>query len=181
MQQTILALGALLIIMMTAINHQRSTFLIQEASYVREIESAAEDLAKKRLETLLNTRRFDESTPASFTSLPSNTNGMTAAGSLGPEGGESGPVNPLDEDFGTFDDVDDVNNFQHTVWHTISADTFRFQVSYQVQYLDATNNPSANATFAKEITAFVVSQDTIGARVARFSTSKTAMIADNMN
>lgn len=180
MQQTILALGALLIIMMTAINHQRSTFLIQKNAYVREIESAAEDVVKKRLEILLNSRSFDESTTGGIISLPSNTSGLTAAGSLGNEAGEVGPTLPLDEDFGTFNDVDDVHNYQHTVWHVISTDTFRFQLSYSVQYLDASNNPSMSPTFAKEISATAVSQDTVGAHVAQFTASRTAMIADDM-
>ncbi len=180
MQQTILALGALLIIMMTAINHQRSTFLIQQNAFVREIESAAEDVVKKRLETLLNSEAFDESTTGGIVSLPSNTAGLAASGSLGPDAGETGPTQPLDQGFGSFDDVDDVHNYQHVVWHTISADTFRFQITYSVQYLDPSNNPSLVPTFAKEISATAVSQDSVGTRVARFTTSRTAMIADKL-
>ena len=59
MQQTILALGALMIIMMTALNHQRSIIMIQEVSYAREMESAALDLAKLKIEEKLIETEFD--------------------------------------------------------------------------------------------------------------------------
>ena len=178
MQQSILALGALLIIMMTAINHQRSNFLIQEASYVRELESAAADLAKMRLETILNQVAFDENS-VGITTLPGAPTGMSVG--LGPEGGETGP-GPSDPGVGTFDDVDDFNNYQQLYNHGISADTFRFQIDFTVRYVDPLNPGStpAGPTFAKEITALVVSRDSIGTRGARVMFSKTTTIADDL-
>ena len=178
MQQSILALGALLIVMMTAINHQRSTFLIQEVSYVREVESAAADLAEARLESILNQAVFDENT-VGMTTLPSDASGMTAT--LGNEAGEVGP-GPSDESIGLFNDIDDFHLYTQTFRHGISSDTFNFQINYSVRYVDPTNPDVAagGPTFAKEITALVVSQDTIGSRIARVNFSKTATIADGL-
>ena len=182
MQQSILALGALLIIMMTAINHQRSTIILQETAYLRELENAAADLAEMRLEMILNLTTFDEdTTPAvNFTTLPADVTGLSST--FGPdESSEIGPV--LSENHvGTFDDLDDFHNYQQTFWHTIGADSFLFLIDYQVQYVDPTNGGmSTSRTFAKELITTVTSQDSVGMRVARVSFSKTASIHDFLN
>ena len=178
MQQSILALGALLIIMMTAINHQRSTLLVQEASYIREMENAAADLAEMRIESILNLASFDESTAGGITSLPGNTNSLS--NTLGPESGEAGPSDSQNT-LGTFDDIDDFHGFQQSYWHTLGADSFRFVISYSVQYVNPSTGAAAGApSFAKELSANVVSLEQIGPRSAQVTFSKLASISDDL-
>lgn len=172
MQQTILALGALMIIMMTALNHQRSIIMIQEVSYVREMESAALDLAKLKIEEKLIETEFDELWMGQ-TVFPSSPNDLTPAASFGLDGTE--PV-------GAFNDIDDYHNFTElNQLHAIGADTFRFNVSYSVYYIDTvTGDTTSTRTYAKQLTADVVSVDTLGTRVAKATFSKTTIISEDV-
>lgn len=171
MQQTILALGALMIIMVTALNHQRSILMIQEVSYVREMEGAALDLAKKKTEEKLIETEFDEQWLGS-TVFPSGPNLLTPTNSFGPDG----------EAVGTYDDIDDYHNFSElNELHSIGADTFRFNVNYQVSYIDIVTGDTTSAqTFAKQLTTNVVSVDSVGNRVARVFYSKTTIISEDI-
>ncbi len=171
MQQTLLALGALLIIMTVALFHQRSTFLMQEQVYLREIAHARDDLAFKLLEGIINQKEFDE-WAIGRSNLPSDATPLTESAAFGPDPGE---VNELD-----FDDVDDYHNFQDTVAHVISSDTFRFGVSYTVQYLTPSHTASPVKSFIKELTASLVSLDAIGGRVVTGRVSKSTIISDNL-
>ncbi len=169
MQQTILALGALMIIMITALNHQRSVLMIQEASYVRELESAALDLAKQRIERRLIETQFDEQWLNQVV-MPSSPTILTSSANFGLDGGD-----------GTPDDIDDFHNLSELVNHPIGADTFRFNVTYRISYINTTTGDTTSAqTFAKQITADVVSADTLGARTARATFSKTTIISEDI-
>ena len=168
MQQTILALGALMIIMITALNHQRSVLMIQEASYVRELEGIALDLAKQRIERRLFETQFDEQW-LNQADLPASPNVLTAAADLGRDAGDVGR-----------DDIDDFHNVTERVNHVVGADTFQFNVSYSISYIDtATGDTTSTPSFAKQITASVVSADTLGTRIARASFSKTTIISND--
>lgn len=169
MQQTILALGALMIIMITALNHQRSVLMIQEASYVREMETAALDLAKQRIERRLIETQFDEQWLNELV-MPSNPSILTSPANFGIDGDDTVP-----------DDIDDYHNFTELVNHAVGADTFRFSVTYSISYLDtATGDTTSAQTFAKQITADVVSADTLGIRTARATFSKTTIISEDI-
>jgi hypothetical protein len=172
MQQTILALGALMIIMITALNHQRSVLMIQEASYAREMESAALDIAKLKIEEKLIQTEFDDRWTTQ-TVFPSSATELTPAASLGPDPGET-PA--------TYNDIDDYHNFTETnVLHSIGADTFRFNITYTVKYVDlATNDTTSTQTYIKKITAKVVSVDSVGARVARAVFDKNTDISEDL-
>lgn len=169
MQQTILALGALMIIMITALNHQRSVLMIQEASYVRELESAALDLAKQRIERRLIETQFDEQW-LNLAYMPASPNVLTPSANFGIDAGDT-----------LRDDIDDFHNVTESVNHVVGADTFRFNVSYAISYIDtATGDTTSAQTFAKQITANVVSADTLGTRIARASFSKTTIISEDI-
>ncbi len=158
MQQTLMTLGALMIITMISVSQQRSNYLVVEGIYVREQESAAYDYATMRLEHITSKLTYDESMSDGETdpdlSLMSDTT------IFGPETGE---INPDD-----YDDIDDYHGYTETVSHVLSADTFWFDVSYSVRYVNPANpsQPTGSPTFAKELTVDVVSRDTIGMRVA---------------
>ena len=173
MQQTILALGALMIIMTTAINFQRSIIMIQEVTYVREMESAALDISKFRIETIFNDTGFDENWN-SETVLPSSTGVMTPSSNFGPDAGEATMAD--------FDDVDDFHGFTElNVLHAIGQDTFRFNIDYFVSYIDPISGDTTSAsTYAKQLTASVVSADSIGARVARAIFSQTTIVSEDV-
>ena len=173
MQQTILALGALMTLMLLTVQQQRSSFMVMEGMYLREIENAAADFAQMRAEAIIGSMSFDESRVGT-TDLDVDTGTLTASGALGPEAGES--------DASTFDDLDDYHTFTETATHVLSADTFRFDVNYTVRYIDPTA-PTAVAvtqTLAKEFTINVVSQDSIGAHAAQYTMSQTVIVSDDI-
>ncbi len=171
MQQTILTLGALMIITMTSVNQQRSNFMIMESTYLREFESAAYDYANKRIESITNSYAYDESVagdPDAEVDLAT----LTAAASFGKDAGEA------DED--SFDDLDDFHDLEEEIRHGLSADSFNSVVTYTIRYVDPSNPSavSASASMAKEITVNVASADTIGVKVAKYSKSKITLASD---
>ena len=96
MHQTMLAMGALLILVTLTLNQQRAAFLVQKNAYLRELESAAADHARMRLHEITE-MDFDEAR-VGMTTLNTNTNDLTPSLNLGPDPGET-PAN--------FDDIDD--------------------------------------------------------------------------
>jgi len=171
MQQTILAIGALLIIMTTAMLYQRSNMLTQELAYIRQIEVAAEDAARTKLEGLA-TLAFDETVVGSPGVVP-DLNTLTASASFGLDSGESYPL--------IIDDVDDYHGIKDTIWHSVSAnaDSFSFVVDYTVKYLTTDNVVSAAQTTQKELIVDIESLDKIGTRQVKGIFSKLASIDDN--
>ena len=171
MQETILALGALMIIMLIAINQQRSTIHIHEQAYVREISQARDDFAISMLEGLINEKNFDEAA-ITLTGIPTDPNTMSSV--LGPD--DLSEVNDS-----TFDDIDDFHAYRDTFLHVISADTFFFDVTFNVTYLTGTNTVSSVRTFTKEITATVDPLANFGkyGNSLRGQFSKTMVVADS--
>lgn len=168
MQQTILAIGALLIIMTTAMLYQRSSMLTHELAYIRQIEIAAEDAARMRLEGL-STLAYDESTVGA-TTTPTDLSILTPAASFGPEFTDVIP-----------NDVDDYHGFTDTLLHVVSQDTFPFIIAYSVQYVDViTKNPTTSPTEAKELTANITSLTPIGSRQVNGVFSVLTVWSDNI-
>ena len=171
MQQSILALGALMIITMLSVQQQRSSFMVLEGMFLRELENAAADYAKKRTEEILDSVSFDESRVSS-SELDTDVATLTAAAGFGPDVNE--------DDVASYDDLDDYHTYQETVTHVLSADTFRFNVSYDVRYVNP-DNPSSTAltpTLAKEFSILVLSTDSIGTQAAQYRMSKTVVVSD---
>ena len=178
MQQTILALGALLILVTLTVNQQRSIFLVQRGAYLRELESAAADYGEARLRQIAETMAFDEQR-VGMTVIDTNTGDLTPDAAFGPDGTET---------FATFDDLDDFDGYVETdVTHTLSDEQYRFRATYNVRYVDPENpDPDPNGipagnTLAKEIMVLVESFDpltSVDDVVARVVVKKVVTISD---
>ncbi len=169
MQQTLMTLGALMIITMVSVNQQRANYIAVEGIYLREQESAALDYASMRLENIENSYAYDEATTdGSEPDLGTLSDGNT----FGPDTGEN--------DESAYDDVDDFHNYSETVSHALSADTFRFDVTYSVRYLNpsAPSQQTTSPMMAKELTVAVVSRDSIGHRAAQYTGTKIILASE---
>lgn len=135
------------------------------------MESAALDLAKKKTEEKLIETEFDEQWLNS-TIFPSSPSELTPTNGFGMDG----------DDAGLFDDIDDYHNTTElNELHSIGADTFRFNINYQVSYVNiVTGDTTSTQTYAKQLTTNVVSADSIGNRVARVFYSKTTIISEDI-
>ncbi len=174
MQQTILALGALMITMMITVNQQQSIFRVQQLGYIRELENAAMDFGASRLEQIMNTTAFDE-VVVGATEMAFEASDFTNLAQLGPDGAEHA------DQFATFDDLDDYDGFEETVTHVMSADTFRFQVSYVVEYISPSspNVVPGSPTMAKQLTASIQSETMVGDKRANVVMKRVAIITDS--
>lgn len=171
MQETVLALGALMIIMLIAMNQQRSTIRMHEQVYVREISQARDDFANLLLEGIVNEKNFDEAT-LTLTSIPTVPDSFSLV--LGPE-------SIYEDSFATFDDIDDFHAFRDTFQHIISADTFSFDVSFTVNYITDADSVTSVRTFTKEITAQIDPLHNLGlyANALRGRFSKTKAVFED--
>ena len=170
MQQTMLAVGALLIVITLTLNQQRSIFLVQQNAYLRELESVASDFAKKQLHDVTESVAFDEAR-LGMAALLTATSDLTNQASFGPDAGEVWP----------FDDVDDYHAYVDTTTHVINQESYQLRSSYSVQYVDPVTAVAAAPgvkTLAKEVTINVETLDSIGAAVARISFQKVVVISD---
>lgn len=172
--QTMLAMGALLILSTLSINQQKSIFLLQQGAHVRELESAAADWAKVRLHQIAEGEAFDEAR-LSMTVLDPDTGDLTAPAALGADTGES--------TLGDFDDIDDYDGAVEDVTHTLSNETYALRATYTVRYVDplTADTSSAARTLAKQIIADVVSRDSVGYATAHVTFKKTVTISDYVN
>ena len=175
-QQTMLAMGALLILSTLTVNQQKSIFFMQQGAYVREMESAAADYAKKRLHEITSSAGFDEAR-LTMTIIDTDTTDLTLPLSIGTDGGE----NP--NDASTFDDVDDFDGFSEDVTHTLSDETYALRATYTVRYLHpVTADTTSNARgLAKQVIADVVTRDSVGYAAARVTFKKTVALSDYVN
>ncbi|MEZ4700816.1 MAG: hypothetical protein R2834_10840 [Rhodothermales bacterium] len=174
MQQTILALGALMITMLVTVNQQHSIFRVQQLGYVRELENAAIDFGTRQLEQIMNSTAFDEVTVGA-TEMTFSASDFTRLNQLGHDGGENG------NNKATFDDLDDYDGFEEDVTHVMSADTFQFHIAYTVEYLNpnAPNTTPASPTFAKQIMATIESETMVGDKRAQVVMKRIAIVTDS--
>ena len=169
--QTMLAMGALLILSTLAINQQRSIFFLQQDAYVRELESVAADWAKIRLHEITEGHAFDEKR-LSMTVLDPDTDDLTLPTSLGEDLNENGVSD--------YDDIDDFDGLTEDFVHTLNNETFGLRATYTVRYVDplTADTTSAARTLAKQIIAHVVSTDSIGTATAQVVFKKTVALSD---
>jgi hypothetical protein len=175
MNQTLLALGALLIITTIAMNQQRSILLLQRTAHVREMEAAAKDYAKFRM-SQLTSFAFDEAR-LGMTTLNTDTGDLTDSGSFGVEAGETAG-SP-----GTFDDIDDFHGYvDSTVTHTLSNETYRLRATYEVQYIDPSNPSTVPGTSfkstVKRMIITIESRETLDEGSLRIVEELPIMISD---
>ena len=172
--QTMLAMGALLILSTLSINQQRSIFYLQQDVYVRELESVAADWAKIRIHEIIEGNAFDENR-LSMTVLDPDTDDLTLPASLGKDLNENA--------VGDYDDIDDYDGLVEDFIHTFSNETFGLRATYTVRYVDplTADTTSSTRTLAKQIIADVVSTDSIGTATARVVFKKTVALSDYVN
>ncbi len=168
MQQTMLALGALLILVTLTLNQQRSVILVQKNAYLREMESAAADFAQMRLHQITE-KDFDEAR-VGMTVLNTNTLDLTPSASFGAETGETS--------FATFDDIDDFHAFSDTTTHEMNDEEFVIRAEYAVRYVLPDGTPTTTQTLAKEFTVNAETLDGAGFALGRVSFSKIIVISD---
>lgn len=146
MQQTILALAAVLIFSVYALSRHEADAGSERVTITAEVETAAARLARQRLHEVLR-RAYDEA-DVGREGVRAQTMGLTPSGSFGPDAGESSEA--------SYDDVDDFHGAAQNVSAARNGSTMGFRDSVSVRYFEPTN-PSATPTvaLAKEVTVFV--------------------------
>lgn len=175
MQQTLLALGALLIVTTISMNQQRSIFMLQRTAYLRELEAAASDYAQMRLSEVASLA-FDEER-LGMTTLNTDIADLTASTAFGVESGETAG------DPSTFDDIDDFHGYvDSTVTHTLSDETYRLRASYTVQYVDPTSPGTTPAAGFKSLIKVVIltveTREAIDAGYVRIIERRSIAVSD---
>lgn len=164
MQQTLLALGALLILVTLTLNQKRSVFLVQKNAFHRELEAASADFAQKRLHEIVSGLAFDDQR-VGITSLNTSTSDLTAIADLGADAGD-------------LDDIDDLHNTVDTTLHELNKEAFRIRANYSVRYVLPNGNPAPSPTLAKEITVEAETLDSIGEARGKVRFQKIVVISD---
>ncbi len=175
MQQTLLALGALLIVTTISMNQQRSIFMLQRTAYVRELEAAASDYAQMRLSEVAS-RAFDEAR-LTMTTLNTDVSDLTVSASFGVEGPEAAGNE------GDFDDIDDFHGYiDSTITHTLSDETYRLRESFTVEYVDPTSPGTTPAAGFKSLIKVVIltveTQEAIGSGYVRIIERRSIAVSD---
>lgn len=145
MQQTILALAAVLAFSFFALNQHRANASVEHEALGGEIEMAATELARAQL-VELTSLIFDEG-DVGTTGFRTNTTGLSTT--LGPDAGESMVA--------LYDDVDDFHGRITTVTSNWDGQPLRFRTGVIVRYVQPTNpdQTSATPTLAKEVSVTV--------------------------
>lgn len=146
MQQTILALAAILIFSVYALNRHRADAGTEQTGVSADIENAAAALAGERLHEI-ERRTFDEA-DVGREGARSKPNGLTHRNSLGPDLSETNEA--------SFDDIDDFHGRATARTAVRGGQTLQFRDSVSVRYIDP-SNPSATPVraMAKEVTVTV--------------------------
>ncbi|OZC02876.1 hypothetical protein [Rubricoccus marinus] len=146
MQQTILALAAILIFSLYTLSRHESDAGLERISITAEYETAAAGLARARLHEIQR-RAFDEA-DVGRDGMRSSTQGLTPSNQLGREAGETNES--------SYDDLDDFNGIARPVSAERNGETLSFRDSVSVRYLDPSDpTASPNRSLAKEITVIV--------------------------
>ena len=145
MQQTILALAAILAFSVFALNQHSTRAGVERTAIGSEIELAATDLARTRLANLTRFA-FDEADTARD-ELRTDTDGLSTT--LGPDTGEI--------DVALFDDIDDYHAYSEVVTTTWDGRPLQFVVTIAARYVNPDNASEgvSATTLAKELTVTV--------------------------
>ncbi len=155
--QMMLLIGASMLLSIHIINVNRASLYSDDQMSQAEYTMAATSLGQSLMHEIAS-KSFDESTIADpFAEVTT----FTAAGSLGPTGGESYP---------NFNDVDDYNGFKTVL---SSPRTGAFDVACRVQYVNAQfpDIPVSTATRTKRITMVLTSSRMIDPVVLTYFSS----------
>ncbi len=147
MQQTILALAAILIFSLYTLSRHEADAGNERISITSEVQRAATGLARARLHEVAR-RAFDEA-DVGRDGFRSSTSTLTPRSAFGADLGET--------DESSYDDLDDFHGQpSRPVTATRNGQTLAFRDSVSVRYLDPANPASSpERSLAKEITVFV--------------------------
>ncbi|MEM1056801.1 MAG: hypothetical protein AAGI52_14860 [Bacteroidota bacterium] len=146
MQQTILALAAILIFSLYAMSRHQADASRERLAITAEVETAAVGIARTRMHEI-TLREFDEA-DIGREGARSSLAGLTATSSFGPDMGETTEA--------TYDDIDDFDGRATPQTVQWNGRNLVFRDSVSVRYVvPATAAASAGATLAKEVTIIV--------------------------
>ncbi|MEM6326756.1 MAG: hypothetical protein AAF791_06505 [Bacteroidota bacterium] len=146
MQQTILALAAILIFSLFALSRHESDAGRERIAITTEVETAAAGIARERVHTILS-RSFDEA-DIGREGARTRTAGLTPTSSFGGDMGETGEA--------TWDDVDDFHGDTRTETVQWNGRPLEFESTVSVSYFNpATSTRTTGQALAKEITVTV--------------------------
>lgn len=146
MQQTILALAAILIFSLYALSRHEADASRERFAITAEVETAAVGIARERLHAI-TVRSFDEA-DVGRDGARTSTSGLTATTSFGPDPGETSES--------MWDDVDDFHRDARPDTVQWNGRDLVFRDSVSVRYVvPATAATSTSQTLAKEITVVV--------------------------
>lgn len=147
MQQTLLALAALLTFSIYMFSRHSAQAEVERFAVSAEIEFAATDIATDRLAIVLQ-RAFDEA-DLGREGVRTQTNGLSIIGTADPD----------ETDESTYDDVDDYHGVARSIVRDWYGSDLQFTDSVSVRYIDL-NAPTTvlgptATTLAKEVTVTV--------------------------
>jgi len=154
MQQTLLALLALIITVFLSYNQERSMIHAKGAMIDAEMEVMASGVALQVLE-FIGHGAFDEQTTDD--AKVTLTSELTSAGSFGASGrcDVSAPIETT-YPYTVCDDIDDFHQMvMEHVPFVLQSDTVFFDVTAEVQYVDANGDAATGATFNKKVVVTV--------------------------
>ncbi|MEO0556580.1 MAG: hypothetical protein AAF170_00210 [Bacteroidota bacterium] len=172
MQQTILALAALLAFSIYMLTRHNVEAEFERVAITAEMELAATDIATQRLSEVL-ANAFDE-VDIGREGTRSSAAGLSTIGTADPD----------EPDEGAFDDIDDYHTVTTSVTRPWEGEDLAFTDSVSVRYVDPANPDSTLSagvqTIAKEVTITVfaapvgfVGTPPIGARLRQVATPST--------
>lgn len=146
MQQTILALAAVLVFSLYALSRHGADASRERLAITAEVETAAVGIARERLHEI-TTRSYDEA-DIGRDGARTSTSGLTSPSNFGRDTGESSEP--------SFDDIDDFHGRTRPDTVRWNNRDLVFRDSVSIRYVvPETAAPSSSATLAKEITVTV--------------------------
>jgi hypothetical protein len=154
MQQTLLAMLALMIVSVLSFNQKRAQLYAQQGAVRAEIEEMAMSVAQRSME-VVSARAFDETTTERASGLPVDLSALTGGPAC-----EEGAGSTCDcQAFGgtrTCDDIDDFHNMEPaTMSFALPSGEVDFTVTVRVRYVDVDLRPISGPSQQKEVTVSV--------------------------
>lgn len=144
MPQTLLALGALVLVMLFSFNHQRATIRNTQDMVSTELEIMAHARGKEVMQ-LIGSKPFDSRIADGTVSrhaADSDKNKLTHPSSFG-----------YNNSFDDCEDIDDFNRMRpDTIYFEVQGGSgFEFTVNAEVNYINDFGQPSSTPTWVKEV------------------------------
>lgn len=154
MQQTILALLALMIATLFSYNQERSMLHMRETMIDTEMEVMASGVALQVMEYIGRKAFDDQTTDGERVATAAE---LTSASGFGVSG-KCDVVAPI-QTVSPYSDCDDLDDYDHMalerVPFVLKTDTVYFDVTAEVKYVESDGSESFSPTFDKQVTVYV--------------------------